>query len=80
MFNITTTTTTHGTPLSPAAAAVHCLSVRRHSREEEALMSSQYPEPIGGLYAALCGGHNCDSTSIRRPFDGLPKVIKVTER
>jgi len=26
----------------------------------------------------LCGGYNYDSTSIRRPFDCLSKVIKVT--
>jgi len=26
----------------------------------------------------LCHGYNYDSTSIRRPFDCLPKVIKVT--
>jgi len=24
----------------------------------------------------LCGGYNYDSTSIRRPFDCLPKVIE----
>ena len=27
---------------------------------------------------ALCDGHNYESTSIRRPFDCLSKVIKVT--
>ena len=26
----------------------------------------------------LCGGYNYDSTSIRRPFDCLSKVIKIT--
>jgi len=24
------------------------------------------------------GGYNCDSTSIRRPFDGLSKVTEIT--
>ena len=28
--------------------------------------------------APICGGYNYDSTSIRRPFDGLSKVIEVT--
>ena len=28
--------------------------------------------------AALCGGYNYDSTSIRRSFDCLSKVIKYT--
>jgi len=26
----------------------------------------------------VCGGYNCDSTSIWRPLDCLSKVIKVT--
>ena len=30
------------------------------------------------LCALLCRGYNYDSTSIRRPFDCLSKVIKVT--
>ena len=30
------------------------------------------------ILPALCAGYNYDSTSIRRPFDCLPKVTKVT--
>ena len=32
----------------------------------------------GRIVVALCIGYNYDSTSIRRPFDCLSKVIKVT--
>jgi len=33
---------------------------------------------VNGLLSHLCGGYNYGSTSIRRPFDCLSKVITVT--
>ena len=70
-LNVTRTSTHHLCPSPPLVLRNYHFGIRKGRWSVETSLQQS-------INVFLCGDYNYDSTSIRRPFDCLSKVIKVT--